>query len=179
MPRSSASIGREGEKVAAEFFQEIDPSCERVKRPDYGISDMDLTMIDCGRVKLLAEVKTDKSLWSRRYQAGLEDCGVEGIKVRGPEWSVVVMWGDTFKAMFTENFSPPRIFKSARSWHKGVAAAVEQADGYTENLREDKPVIPLALFQLRQGPGRPWAKMIAMDAEYFRDLILSLLKEDE
>lgn len=118
--RSASSIGREGENRAAEFLSELAP-CKRIKRPDYGISDMDLSLMDLGPVMLLFEIKTDKAKWSLTYQKILE-----------------------------------------------------QADSYTENRREEKPIIPAALMQLRQGSGRPWKRMVAIEANYFRDLIQAL-----
>jgi len=120
MTRSPASIGKEGERKAAEYLSEIAPT-QRVKRPDYGISDMDLELQDVGPALMLWEVKTDKGKWS-----------------------------------------------------KTVEKCIAQAISYTETRREEKPIIPAVLFQLRQGKGRPWKRMVAMDADYFRDLIQAL-----
>ena len=105
---------------AAEFLSEIAPT-KRVKRPDYGISDMDLELQDLGVAFLVWEIKTDKAKWSRTYEAMLE-----------------------------------------------------QPAKYAERQREEKPVIPALLMQLRQGRGRPWKRMVAMDAAMFRDLIQAL-----
>jgi hypothetical protein len=166
---SSSSIGKTGEKEAAKFLSEIAPTV-RIKRPDYGISDMDLAMQDIKFAHLLWEIKTDKGLWSRRHAKALET--IETIKA-GEEYYVFDprLFINIVLSRMDRRLKPPTWRAMPVRPLKTYKDMLEQPDKYAERQREKLPVLPVLLMQLRQGRGRPWARQVVMTCPYFRDMV--------
>ena len=180
MTPSAKKIGDDGERRAAEYLSPLDPECQRVKRYGYGDSDQDLTLVDRTSFKLLCEVKTDKGLWSARYAAKIwADRDWDAMRVTGKKGKMVITTGDEFLNLVLGWPGGFDVHESECSYSKGYAKTLRQAEGYLEMHSETVPVIPFALFQLRQGRGRPWKHMVAMDDPYFSDLMELLSIEEE
>lgn len=180
--RSSTSVGYEGEIKAAKYLSQIGP-CERVQRPHRGISDQDITLIDAGCVKLLCEVKTDKGKWSRKHAKKLSDVSylVARREGRSDEDGYVVLQSHFFLWLMDAGsaLAEPLCGKGVKYVDSltGYREMLRQPAKYAERYREEKPVIPFLLMQLRQGRGRPWARHVVIEGVYFTDLIQALRGE--
>lgn len=165
---SSSRIGKDGELEAAKALSVIAP-IRRIKRPDYGISDMDLEMQPIGFAHLLWEIKTDKGKWSSKHAAALETFEAT---LAGEEYYVFHF--PIFVAIVQARMGGERL----PSWRaslakplKGYLHMLAQPEMYAERQREELPVYPVLMMQLRQGKGRPWARHVAMGYRYFKDMI--------